>query len=339
MGLLVEGTWRDQWYDTQKTGGAFVRQQSNFRNWITADGRPGPSGEGGFAAEKGRYHLYASLACPWAHRALIFRRLKGLQQIIPVTLVEPLMLKNGWELSRQSAAKSPQPGAEFLYQVYLRADPKYSGRVTVPVLWDSKQSTIVNNESSEIIRMFNSAFDSLTGNHADYYPEPLREEIDQVNERVYRGVNNGVYRVGFATSQQVYNEAFAELFATFDWLEERLGRQRYLVGTQVTEADWRLFTTLVRFDAIYFGHFKCNLRRIVDYPQLSNYLRELYQLPGIAGTVDFDQIKTHYYGSHATINPTGIVPLGPQLELKDPHDRYRFGTSAGRSEKPSFSET
>jgi len=325
MGLLIDGKWHDQWYDTEKSGGKFVRPESAFRNWVTADGSAGPSGEGGYAAEAGRYHLYVSLACPWAHRTLIFRALKQLQGTIGVTVVEPLMLENGWELGEREAAASPTPGVNYLYQVYLRADPGYSGRVVVPTLWDRRRETIVNNESSEIIRMLNSAFDRFSGECHDFYPEELRGEIDAVNERVYRDVNNGVYRTGFATTQQAYEEAFGELFAALDWLEERLGRQRYLAGPVLTEADWRLFTTLVRFDAVYHGHFKCNRQRIEDFPNLSNYLRELYQVPGVAATVHFDPIKTHYYGSHRQINPTGIIPAGPALDYGRPHDRERFG--------------
>lgn len=325
MGLLVEGEWRDQWYETEKSAGEFKREESHFRNWVTADGAPGPSGSGGFAAEPGRYHLYVSYACPWAHRTLIFRVLKQLDELIGVTVVEPLMLENGWELSREAADASPTPGVDYLYQVYLRADPRYTGRVTVPVLWDKQRQTIVSNESAEIIRMFNSAFNALTPVRTDYFPAALRDEIEAVNQRVYQTVNNGVYRAGFATSQEAYEAAFNELFATLDWLESRLFHQRYLVGDRLTEADWRLFTTLVRFDAVYVGHFKCNLRRIEDYHQLSNYLRELYQVPGIAETVHFRHIKPHYYGSHATINPTGIVPRGPELDFGRGHDRGRFG--------------
>jgi putative glutathione S-transferase len=269
----------------------------------------------------GRYHLYVSLACPWAHRTLIFRVLKGLQKVIGVTQVEPLMLENGWELSETSAHASPTPQIRFLYQLYQLADPQYTGRVSVPVLWDKEQQTIVSNESSEIIRMFNSAFNHFSANQTDYYPAESRAAIDVVNERVYTEINNGVYRAGFATSQQAYERACRNLFDSLDWLEEVLGKQYYLVGSQITEADWRLFTTLIRFDAVYFGHFKCNLRRIEDYPNLSNYLRDLYQQSGIAGTVDFEQIKRHYYGSHLAINPTAIVPCGPQLDYGRPHNR------------------
>jgi len=325
MGLLVDGVWRDQWYDTRSNKGAFIRTEAQFRNWVTADGGAGPSGTGGFRAEAGRYHLYVSLACPWAHRTLIFRRLKGLQELVGLTVVDPLMGANGWELGSEASDSGPVGGIRYLYELYLAAEPGYSGRVTVPVLWDCKRATIVNNESAEIIRIFNSAFDALTGNRDDYYPDDLREQIDAVNQRVYAEVNNGVYRVGFATSQQAYEEAFEQLFGALDWLEERLSSQRYLLGSRITEADWRLFTTLVRFDAVYVGHFKANLRRIEDYPHLSGYLRDLYQQPGIAETVDFDQIKTHYYASHPTINPTGIIPRGPLLDYARAHDRARLG--------------
>lgn len=324
MGLLVEGKWQDSWYDTREAKGEFVRNESSFRNWLTEDGSAGLSGKGGFTAVAGRYHLYVSLACPWAHRALIFRTLKGLQSLIGVSVVEPLMLENGWELSSETAAASPTTGVDYLYQVYQQADPEYTGRVTVPVLWDKERQTIVSNESSEIIRMFNTAFDQFIQLKTDYYPLELQVEIDAANQRIYQSINNGVYRVGFATTQQAYDSAFDELFAALDWLELRLGQQRYLVGTQLTEADWRLFTTLIRFDSVYVGHFRCNLRRIDDYPNLSNYLRELYQVQGIAETVSFEQIKTHYYGSHTMINPSGIVPKGPQLDFNSDHDRDRF---------------
>ena len=329
MGLLVDGKWQDRWYDTKETGGEFVRKDSSFRHWVTADGSAGPSGTGGFKASADRYHLYVSLACPWAHRALIFRTLKGLQAQIGVSVVEPLMLENGWELSAETAAASPTPDIEYLYQVYQLADPHYSGRVTVPLLWDKEQQTIVSNESSEIIRMFNQSFTDFTDIQTDYYPPALRTEIDTVNQRVYQSVNNGVYRAGFATTQQAYDAALVELFGALDWLEQRLAAQRYLVGTQLTEADWRLFTTLIRFDAVYVGHFKCNLRRIADYSNFSNYLRELYQVPGVAETVDFSHIKSHYYRSHTMINPTGIVPSGPLLDYGQAHDRDRFALMEG----------
>ncbi len=307
MGLLQNGQWVDKWYDTDSSGGEFKRQASGFRNWITADGSAGPSGRGGFKAEAGRYHLYVSLACPWAHRTLIFRALKGLSDYIDVTVVDPVMLENGWELH------DPLYDKRFLYELYLKADPGYEGRVTVPVLWDRQTETIVSNESSEIIRMFNTAFNALTGNTDDYYPEALRERIDAVNERVYDGVNNGVYRAGFATTQAAYEAAFNTVFDTLDWLEGQLAAAQFLLSDSPTEADWRLFTTLVRFDAVYVGHFKTNLRRIADYPNLSRYLQALYHWPGVAQTVDLDHIKTHYYVSHTTINPTGVVPAGPEL--------------------------
>ena len=314
MGLLVDGEWRDQWYDTAKSGGRFQRQDSAFRNWVTADGAPGPSGEGGFKAEPGRYHLYVSLACPWAHRALIFRALKGLEAMIDVSIVHWLMLDQGWTFADgPGVVPDTIGGADYMHQVYTRADPHYSGRVTVPVLWDKRQGTIVNNESSEIIRMFNDAFDGIGANPGDFYPAALRGEIDALNERIYATVNNGVYRAGFATTQDAYEEAVGPLFETLDWLEERLATKRFLTGDAITEADWRLFTTLIRFDAVYVGHFKCNIRRIADYPRLSAYLRALYQVEGVAGTVDLGHIKRHYYESHRTINPTGIVPVGPDL--------------------------
>ncbi len=322
MGLLVYGKWVDQWYDTESTGGRFVRSESQLRNWITSDGSPGPSGEGGFAAEPGRYHLYVSLACPWAHRTLIMRRLKGLEDMIGVSVVNPHMGENGWTFEPgPGVVPDPVAGADYLYQVYLRARPDYSGRVTVPVLWDLERGTIVNNESSEILRMFNSAFDGVGARQGDYSPPELMPEIDAINARIYDTVNNGVYKAGFATGQPVYEEAVKTLFATLDELEAKLSRQRYLLGDRVTEADWRLFTTLVRFDAVYYGHFKCNLRRLVDYPALWAYTRELYQWPGVSQTVDLGHIKAHYYGSHPTINPNRIVPLGPVLDFDAPHGR------------------
>ena len=318
MGFLQNGKWVDQWYDTASSGGEFRRQDSRFRNWVTADGGAGPSGQGGFRAEPGRYHLYVSLACPWAHRTLIFRQLKSLQEMVGVTVVEPLMLDHGWVL------QGDQYGLDYLYQLYLKADPGYAGRVTVPVLWDKQRQTIVNNESAEIIRMFNTAFNGLTGNSADYYPAALRSQIDTINERVYDAINNGVYRAGFATTQAAYEEAYYKLFDALDWVEQTLGGQRYLAGPGLTEADWRLFTTLIRFDAVYHGHFKTNRQRIADYPAISNYLRELYQYPGVAQTVNFAHIKQHYYGSHATINPSRVVPLGPHQDFTLPHDRDRL---------------
>ncbi|MEJ6782528.1 glutathione S-transferase family protein [Aminobacter sp. Piv2-1] len=322
MGLLVEGKWQDRWYDTKSTGGKFVRSHAQWRDWITVDGKPAPRRTRGFKAEPGRYHLYVSLACPWAHRTLTFRALKGLEDIISVSVVHHYMGENGWTfLAEDGATGDTLYGLDYLHQIYTMADPTYSGRVTVPVLWDKKEKTIVSNESSEIIRMLNSAFDAWGDASLDFYPEALRGEIDAINDFVYPSINNGVYRAGFATTQAAYEEAFNELFAALDALEDRLSRQRYLVGDRLTEADWRLFTTLVRFDPVYVGHFKCNLRRIADYPNLSNYLRELYQVPGVAETVDMLHIKAHYYGSHATINPTGIVPVGPELDLDAPHNR------------------
>jgi putative glutathione S-transferase len=322
--MLIDGVWKTEWHDTKSTGGRFKRTAPKFRNWVTPDGSAGPSGSGGFAAARGRYHLYVSLACPWAHRTAVFRKLKGLEDVISMTEVEPVMGDEGWQFG-PDADLDTLNGKQKLNEIYLIADPRYTGRVSVPVLWDKQQRTIVNNESSEIIRMFNGAFGRFTNERTDYYPAQLREEIDRVNAFVYENINNGVYRAGFATSQEAYEEAFRALFAALDDIEQRLARQRYLVGPEITEADWRLFTTLVRFDAVYYGHFKCNLRRIVDYPNLSNYLRDLYQQPGIAGTVNMDHIKRHYYGSQRNVNPTGIVPLGPRLDFLAPHDRDRFG--------------
>lgn len=326
MGLLVDGEWRDAWYDTSKSGGRFERQASQFRNWVTADGAAGPSGEAGFRAESGRYLLYVSLACPWAHRTLIFRTLKGLESLIDVRVVDPRMGEEGWVFGDFPGASSEgENGERRLYEVYLKADPTATTRVTVPVLWDRERGTIVSNESAEIIRMFNRAFDGLTGNDADFYPEALRPEIDAVNERVYARVNNGVYRAGFATTQEAYGEAFRALFDELDVLDALLSTRRYLTGGRLTEADVRLFTTLVRFDAVYVGHFKCNRRRIADYANLSAYLRDLYQTQGFRETVDLAHIKTHYYWSHTTINPTRIVPDGPELEFDAPHRREALG--------------
>ena len=324
MGLLIDGKWHDKWYDTDKTGGKFEREAARFRNWVTADGSPGPDGEGGFKAESGRYHLYVSMACPWAHRTLIFRKLKGLEKHISVSVVHPDMVENGWEFRPDSEQhRDHLHGFRFMHQVYTRAAPDYSGRVTVPTLWDKKKETIASNESAEIIRMFNSAFDGLEGvrTDLDFYPGELQEEIDTVNARVYDTVNNGVYKAGFATAQDKYEEAYNALFDSLDWLEERLSSQRYLVGGRLTEADWRLFTTLIRFDAVYYSHFKCNRQRISDFPALSAYVRDLYQVPGVAKTVDIDQIKRHYYVSQRTINPTQIVPVGPELDFDSPHGR------------------
>ena len=323
MGLLKKGQWVDQWYDTQSSDGEFRRLDSGFRNWVTPDGTAGPSGRAGFKAEPGRYHLYVSLACPWAHRTLIFRQLKDLQDLIGVTVVEPLMLSNGWEIAARKI-KGEQYHLDYLYQLYLKADPGYEGRVTVPVLWDKQTQSIVSNESADIIRMFNSTFNGLTGNDHDYYPVELRGQIDAINEQVYDSINNGVYRAGFATSQQAYEAAYCELFDALDRVEQFLTRERYLAGDVLTEADWRLFTTLIRFDAVYYGHFKTNRQRIADYPAISNYLRELYQQPGVAQTVNFAHIKQHYYASHVTINPTQVVPLGPQQDFTLPHNRNQF---------------
>ncbi len=321
MGKLVEGTWHDVWYDTKSTGGKFVRTNAKFRNWVTPDGQNAPSGQA-FPAEAGRYHLYVSYACPWAHRTLIFRKLKGLEDMISLSVVHHFMGSQGWTFHEgDGVIPDPILGAEFLHEVYTAAELQFTGRVTVPVLWDKKTSTIVSNESSEIIRMFNGAFDHLGARAGDFYPEPLREEIDEVNERVYHTLNNGVYRCGFATTQEAYEEALVELFDTMDWLEDRLSKQRYLVGDQITEADWRLFTTLLRFDSVYVGHFKTNLRRLVDYPNLWAYTRELYQVPGVRGTVNLHHIKHHYYGSHESINPTRIVPMGPVIDFDEPHGR------------------
>ena len=324
MGLLVDGVWQDQWYQTKD--GRFERQASKFRNWVTADGSAGPSGDAGFKAEPGRYHLYVSLACPWAHRTIIFRKLKGLENLISMSIVSPDMLKDGWTFHKDEGSTGDAiNGKDKLSEIYLLANPKFTGRVTVPVLWDMKAKTTVNNESSEIIRMFNSAFDGLTGNTDDYYPQALRGEIDRINDLVYPNINNGVYRAGFATTQEAYEEAFRNLFDALDEIEDMLSKQRYLAGSRITEADWRLFTTLMRFDAVYYAHFKCNWRHIYEYPNLSNYARDLYQVPGVAETVNLAQIKRHYYHSQRTVNPTGIVPVGPQLDFAAPHDRGRFG--------------
>jgi len=314
MGLLVDGVWRDQWYDTKATAGRFERKASSFRNWVTADGAPGPSGEGGFPAAVGRYHLYVSLACPWAHRTLIVRALKGLEDMVSLSVVHWFMGAEGWTFADgPGVVPDTVNGRERLHEVYTLADPDYTGRVTVPVLWDKQRATIVSNESSEIIRMFNSAFDGLGAAAGDYYPPALRAKIDAVNARVYDTVNNGVYKAGFATTQGAYEEAVGPLFDTLAWLEARLADRPFLMGEAPTEADWRLFTTLVRFDAVYHGHFKCNRSRIVDHPNLSAYVRRLYAVPGVAATVNFQHIKGHYYESHRSINPTGIVPVGPDV--------------------------
>ncbi len=323
MGLLVEGKWHDTWYDTESTGGAFKRSAAQFRNWLTADGSAGPSGKGGFKAESGRYHLYVSYACPWAHRTLIFRELKGLSDLVTVSVVHPDMLGKGWTFVTDSdgATGDNLYGLDFAHQVYTKADPGYSGRVTVPILWDKQLETIVSNESSEIIRMFNSAFNGITGNTDDYWPEAMRDNIEEVNARVYSDVNNGVYKSGFATTQAAYDAAVAPLFDTLDWLENRLSASRYLLGDRITEADWRLFTTLIRFDPVYHLHFKCNRRRLIDYPNLWAYTRELYQWPGIAPTVNMTHIVRHYHYSHDSINPHRIIPVNPVLDYMEPHGR------------------
>ncbi|MDJ0685899.1 MAG: glutathione S-transferase family protein [Alphaproteobacteria bacterium] len=329
MGKLVDGVWHDVWYDTKSTGGKFVRKDSAFRNWVTPDGAPGPSGDGEFEAEAGRYHLYVSFACPWAHRTLIFRALKGLAGMIDVSVVSPYMFDQGWTFKQDfpGVVADPIHGADLMHQIYTKADPTYTGRVTVPVLWDKKRGTIVSNESSEIIRMFNAAFDGVGAKPGDYWPEGLRDEIESVNTRIYDSINNGVYKSGFATSQEAYDEAVAALFDGLDWVEALLSRQRYLVGDRITEADWRLFTTLIRFDPVYVGHFKCDKRRIVDYPNLWAYTRELYQTPGVAETVNMDHIRAHYYASHETINPTRIVPIGSDLDYWAPHGRDRLAAA------------
>ena len=326
MGLLVDGKWVDQWYETESNQGAFKRQESLFRHWITADGSPGPTGSDSFEAETGRYHLYVSLACPWAHRTLILRKLKGLEDVITVSVVEPLMLESGWTFSEQYP--DHLYGLDYLHQIYTRADPSVTSRVTVPVLWDKQRQTIVSNESAEIIRMLNSAFNEITGNSTDYYPQDLRTEIDQLNDWIYPAINNGVYRAGFATTQHAYEEAYQEVFAALDKVEQRLSTQRYLCGERITEADWRLFTTLVRFDAVYFGHFKTNRQRVEDYENISAYIRDLFQQPGVAATVDIPYIKQHYYGSHKTINPTGIVPLGQEIDFNRPHMRAQLNVAS-----------
>jgi putative glutathione S-transferase len=324
MGLLIEGKWHTDWYDTESSGGEFVRKDSQFRDWIGSDAYP---------AEANRYHLFVSLACPWAHRTLIFRKLKKLEQVIGVTVVMPEMLDKGWEISDEVSIAagyqaSPVAGISTLAELYIESDPTYTGRVTVPVLWDTQTNTIVSNESAEIIRMLNSAFNDLTEDRADYYPQPLAGDIDQVNEFVYEHINNGVYRAGFATTQAAYEKAYHQVFKALDTVEEILEGSRYLLGDQLTEADWRLFTTLIRFDSVYFGHFKTNLRQIESYPNISNYLRELYQHAGVAETVNFEHIKTHYYYSHDTINPTRVVPVGPIIDYTGPHNRQRFQAAA-----------
>ncbi|MEO9648572.1 MAG: glutathione S-transferase family protein [Roseobacter sp.] len=326
MGLLVDGVWKDQWYDTKSTGGKFKRQEAKFRNWITSDGSPGPSGEGGFKADSGRYHLYVSFACPWAHRALIFRTLKNLESHITVSAVHPDMLGDGWsfEIDAHGATGDTLYGSNFARDIYTRAVSDFTGRVTVPILWDKLSETIVSNESSEIIRMFNSAFNDITGNTVDYWPQALRESMEPINARIYDTLNNGVYKSGFATTQDAYDAAVVPLFETLDWLEEHLSGNRYLMGKHLTEADWRLFTTLVRFDPVYHLHFKCNRKRITDYPHLWAYTRELFQIPGVEKTVNFAHIIRHYHFSHDSINPHRILPINPDLDFNEPHDRDRL---------------
>ena len=313
MGLLIKGKWKNKWYDTRSTGGRFVRKESQFRNWVTIDG------SSGYKAEPHRYHLYISLACPWAHRTTIFLKLKDLEEIISVSIVDPVMGDNGWEFTNSSdTIPDTLYGKKFLYQIYTKAKPDCSGRVTTPVLWDKKNETIVNNESSEIIRMFNSEFNEITKNSMNYYPKELQDKINQLNSIIYENVNNGVYKCGFATTQDAYDESFFKLFDTLEYLENILEGNRYLTGSMITEADWRLFTTLIRFDIVYYNHFKCNLKRIEDFENLRNYLRDLYRFPGIKETVNFEHIKTHYYVSHKTINPSGIIPNGPEIDYDLP---------------------
>lgn len=323
MGFLQDGTWQDAWYDTKKTGGKFERSTAGFRNWITPDGAAGPTGTSGFKAQAGRYHLYVSYACPWAHRTLIFLALKGLKDMITVSVVHPDMLGDGWTLATDFPGTTGDTlfGLPFLRDIYTRAEPNVSGRVTVPILWDKELGTIVSNESSEIIRMFNSAFDGITGNTLDFWPKAQRDGIEQMNARIYDTVNNGVYKAGFATTQAAYDAAIVPLFDSLDWLEDRLATHRYVMGDTITEADWRLFTTLVRFDLVYHGHFKCNKRMLKDYPNLWGFTRELYQWDGVADTTHFDHIVRHYHYSHDTINPNRIIPITPDLDWTAPHGR------------------
>ncbi|WP_340245503.1 glutathione S-transferase family protein [Sulfitobacter pontiacus] len=323
MGLLIDGEWRDKWYDTESTGGKFERSTSKFRNWVTADGSAGPSGKSGFQAQSGRYHLYVSYACPWAHRALIFRALKDLTDHISVSVVHPDMMEDGWTFATdfEGATGDTLFGSDFLRDIYIKADPNFTGRVTVPVLWDKAQNTIVSNESAEIIRMFNSAFNEITGNTDDYWPTDLREQIADINERVYETVNNGVYKAGFATSQDAYDDAVHPLFDSLTWLESILENNRFLAGNKLTEADWRLFTTLARFDLVYHTHFKCNHKRLTDYPNLWAYTRQLYQHADIAETVHFDHIVRHYHFSQTTVNPHQIIPINPTVDFTAPHGR------------------
>ena len=322
MGKLVDGVWQDVWYETEKNEGRYVRQDSTFRNWLTADGSAGPSGNSGFKAEADRYHLYVSLACPWAHRTIILRKLKGLEDMISMSVVNSFMGSEGWTFDAgPGVIPDTVNNASRLHELYTKAEPGCSTRVTVPVLWDKHTGTIVSNESSEILRMLNSAFDGIGAKPGDFYPEALRAEIDKLNDFIYPNINNGVYRAGFAGTQDAYDEAVIDLFKALDMVEERLSSRRYLTGNTITEADWRLFTTLVRFDPVYVGHFKCNIRRIADYPNLWGYVKDLYQVPGIAETVDIDYIKAHYYASHTHVNPTGVIPQGPEIDYSTPHGR------------------
>ena len=325
MGLLIDGIWQDRWYDTKASGGSFEREAAQLRNWVTVDGSAGPSGNEGFKAESGRYHLYVSLACPWAHRTLIFRKLKKLEQHISVSVVSPDMLDQGWSFNKNEGSSGDHLfGFSHLHQLYSKNKADYTGRVTVPVLWDKQRHCIVSNESSEIIRMFNSAFNKITGDVQDFFPSAERLAIEQMNELIYQNINNGVYRCGFATSQSAYEEAYHKLFYTLDHIDAILGNFRYLIGPMLTEADWRLFTTLIRFDSVYHGHFKCNRQRLEDYPNISQYIRELFQWQGISETVDFHHIKRHYYFSHDMINPTRVVPIGPDINYASAHDRNKF---------------
>ena len=327
MGLLVDGHWSDD-DNIRNEEGKFIRPESSFRNWITSDGGPGPTGELGFAAEAGRYHLYITHNCPWAYRTAMFRRVKGLEDIISISIGGASFKDQGWTFNEEPGAlPDAVNNIYYLHELYTKADPKYTGRVTVPVLWDKKSETIVNNESSEIIRMFNSAFDKITHNKLDFYPESLRNQIDEINAIVYKNINNGVYRAGFATTQNAYEEAYNNLFMTLDKLEERLGERRYLTGEKLTEADWRLFSTLIRFDVVYYTHFKCNKRHIFDYPNLWNFTLELYQYPGISSLTNFDHIKRGYYGLMPKINPSKIVAKGPDIDFNQPHDRGKFAIS------------
>lgn len=323
MGLLVGGEWKDEWYDTKSFAGEFKRSASQFRNWITSDGSAGPSGKAGFRAEPGRYHLYVSLACPWAHRTIIYRALKGLEEIIGLSAVHWYMAENGWTFSidDEGIVGDHLHGFEFAHQLYTKADQNYSGRVTVPILWDKQTNTIVSNESSEIIRMFNSAFDLIGAKEGNYYPQDKRPKIDALNDRIYNTLNNGVYRCGFATSQEAYDDAIGPLFETMDFLDDLLANSRFLVGDQPTEADWRLLTTLLRFDPVYHGHFKCNLKRLVDYPYLWPYTRDLFQWPGVAETFNIEHVRRHYDQSHETINPHLILPIGSEIDFHEPHGR------------------